>query len=122
MLLSSLKTVLKADANVKSYIRALAASIKPQEVEAAGKRLFVVGCGDHSVIANYATATGCPFEIYSDSTGKLYDVLGMGRSLARGKQPGYVKTSLFSAVLTSIGQGLKWGTPLKGGDIQRVRS
>lgn len=86
----------------------------------AQKHVRIVGCGDHTLIANYAAATSCPFEIYSSSGGALYDALGMGRSLARGPEPEYVQRGLVTAVITSIGQGLRWGAPLKGGDIQRV--
>lgn len=86
----------------------------------AQKHVRIVGCGDHSLIANYAAATSCPFEIYSSAGGALYDVLGMGRTLARGPEPEYVQRGLVASVMTGIGQGLRWGAPLKGGDIQRV--
>lgn len=44
----------------------------------------------------------------------------MGKSLARGKKPAYIRSNPLASALTGIGQGLRWGTPLKGGDIQRV--
>lgn len=106
--------------NAGSYVTALAASITPPELAAASKQLLIVGCGEHSVIAKYAAATRCPFEIYSDPSGELYDVLGMGRSLVRGNEPAYIRRNFLSSVLTSIGQGFRWGVPLGGGDIQRV--
>lgn len=84
-------------------------------------RLLIVGCGEPSLIARYAAATSCAFEMFSDRSGGVYDVLGMGRSLSRGgEEPEYISRGTVTSVLTSIGQGLRWGAPLGGGDIQRV--
>lgn len=71
----------------------------------------------------YAAATGCPFPIYADPTRKLYDELGMVRSLALGDRPAYTKQHLLKSSVQSIVQGLKQipsGLALKGGDHKQI--
>lgn len=107
--------------NTNSYLATLAASIQPHELATAQVQLRIVGCGEPSLIARYAAATSCAFEVFSDRSGGVYDALGMGRSLSRGREePEYISRGTVASVLTSIGQGLRWGAPLGGGDIQRV--
>jgi hypothetical protein len=70
----------------------------------------------------YASTTNCPFPIYAEPTRKLYDLLGMTRTLYLGKKrPNYVQTNLFISGVQSIMQGLKTGNKaLKGGDFKQV--
>ena len=71
----------------------------------------------------YAEATDCQFPIYADPTRKLYDELGMVRSLAPGSKPAYMKKSMVSSAFQSIYQGLrqiKSGLMLKGGDQRQI--
>lgn len=69
----------------------------------------------------YAQATACPFPIYADPSRKLYDVLGMTRTLELGKKPEYIHSNLFITSVQSVMQGLKTGNKaLKGGDFKQV--
>lgn len=71
----------------------------------------------------YAQATGCPFPIYADPTRKIYDELGMIRTLALGARPAYTTQSLLKSSVASIFQGLKQikaGLATKGGDARQI--
>ena len=83
---------------------------------------MVIGCGQPELIPFYAKETDCSFPIYADPTGKLYDLLGMTRTLSLGyKAPEYVQTSLLTVVLKSFYQVLRSGqNALKGGDFDQV--
>lgn len=70
----------------------------------------------------YIKETECPFPVYADPSRKLYDTLGMVRTLDLGpKKPEYIQKSIFSGAVSSILQGLRQGSgALKGGDIKQV--
>lgn len=71
----------------------------------------------------YAEATGCPYEIYADPTRKLYQELGMVKTLALGHRPAYMNKSLLKSSLDSIVQGVKQiksGLAIKGGDQRQI--
>lgn len=71
----------------------------------------------------YASATDCPFEIYADPTRRLYDELGMSRTLALGSRPAYMKKGLFRSSVDSVVQGLKQlgsGLVTKAGDQRQI--
>lgn len=69
----------------------------------------------------YASTTSCPFPIYADPTRKLYDLLGMTRTLDLGKKPSYIQSNLLVTSVQSIIQSLKTGgNALKGGDFKQV--
>lgn len=85
--------------------------------------IAVIGCGDPALIDMYAEATGCPYEIYADPTRKLYQELGMVKTLAMGQRPAYVSKSLLKSSLESIVQGVKQiksGLAVKGGDQRQI--
>lgn len=71
----------------------------------------------------YAEATGCPFPIYADPTRKLYQELGMIKTLALGQRPAYMSKSLLKSSLDSIVQGVKQirsGLAIRGGDQRQI--
>jgi hypothetical protein len=70
----------------------------------------------------YLKTTNCPFPVYADPTRKLYDFLGMTRTLDLGKQkPEYIQASFMSGVVHSIYQIVKTGhNALKGVDFKQV--
>jgi hypothetical protein len=71
----------------------------------------------------YQAETNCPFPIYTDPTKKLYDELGMIRTLNLGQRPEYQRKELLTIIMASFVQGLKMmkgGMALKGGDMQQV--
>lgn len=71
----------------------------------------------------YQAETNCPFPIYTDPTQKLYDELGMMRTLNIGQRPEYQRKALFTIMAASFVQGLKMikaGMALKGGDMHQV--
>jgi hypothetical protein len=71
----------------------------------------------------YQAETNCPFPIYTDPTKKLYDELGMMRTLNLGQRPEYQRKELWTIMMASFVQSLKMmkgGMTLKGGDMQQV--
>jgi hypothetical protein len=69
----------------------------------------------------YISTTSCPFPVYADPSHKLYDYLGMTRTLNLGKKPNYIHSNLFVTSVQSIVQSLKTGDKaLKGGDFKQV--
>jgi hypothetical protein len=71
----------------------------------------------------YQAETNCPFPIYTDPTKKLYDELGMMRTLNLGHRPEYQRKELLTIMMASFVQSLKMmkgGMALKGGDMQQV--
>lgn len=82
-----------------------------------------MGCGDPHLIDMYASETGCPFPIYADPTRKLYQELGMVKTLALGTRPAYMNKSILKSSLDSIVQGVKQiknGLVLKAGDQRQI--
>jgi hypothetical protein len=71
----------------------------------------------------YAAETSCPYPIYADPTKKLYDALGMMRTLNLGERPEYQRRELWTIMAASFVQSIKsmkGGLLLKGGDYQQV--
>jgi hypothetical protein len=69
----------------------------------------------------YTEATSCPFPIYADPTRKLYDLLGMTRTLQLGAKPEYIHTNLLINSVQAFFQSLGTGkNALKGGDFRQV--
>lgn len=71
----------------------------------------------------YQQVTSCPFPIYADPTKKLYDELGMTKTLDLGPRPEYQRRSTMLGMLQSIGQSLKHikgGQAFQGGGYQQV--
>jgi hypothetical protein len=111
--------------NCQEYLRTLSAAITPESLLRLpiSTSIAVVGCGDPGLIDMYASATGCPFEIYADPTRRLYDELGMSRTLALGSRPAYMKKGLFRSSVESVMQGLKQlgsGLVTKAGDQRQI--
>ncbi|KAF2746378.1 hypothetical protein M011DRAFT_404575 [Sporormia fimetaria CBS 119925] len=109
--------------NCQEYIRHLSSSVSPESLLSLPTPTFItiIGCGSTELIDMYQQATNCPFPIYADPTRKLYDILGMTRTLELGKKPGYIQSNLFITSVQSIVQGIKTGTKAtKGGDIKQV--
>ena len=109
----------------QEYLRTLSASITPDALLRLPLSTFiaVVGCGDPQLIDMYAQATNCPFPIYADPTRKLYQELGMVRSLALGEKPAYTSKNIIKTSLDSILQGIKQipkGLVNKAGDFKQI--
>jgi peroxiredoxin len=108
----------------KEYVCALSQEdgLTPNELSAANKRLIIIGCGQPTLIEQYAKDTKCPFPIYTDPTQKLYDAFGMIRTLSLGdKKPDYIKSSFLSNVGKSALSQLSAGRCMfQGGDIRQV--
>jgi hypothetical protein len=105
----------------QEFVRALAESVRRDDLLRLPKStsIVIIGCGDPGLIDVYVGETGCPFPIYADPTGKLYDDLAMAKTLALGSRPEYIRKSMLRIVVESIWQGL-WqissGLATKGGD------
>lgn len=111
--------------NCQEYLRSLAASISAESLLQLPIPTFiaVVGCGDPALIDMYASETACPFPIYTDPTRKLYQELGMIKTLALGARPAYMNKSMLKSSLDSIVQGVKQiknGLVLKAGDQRQI--
>jgi hypothetical protein len=109
--------------NCQEYLRTISSSIKPDDLLALPTPTFitVIGCGRPELIDMYAKATNCPFPIYADPSRKLYDHLGMTRTLVLGSKPQYMQTNVLINSMQSIFQGLSTGKKaLKGGDFKQV--
>jgi hypothetical protein len=101
----------------------LSASIRPESLISLPEPAFItiIGCGRPELIDMYTKETSCPFPIYADPTRKLYESLGMTRTLDPGSKPEYIQTSMVAGAAQSILQGIKTGTKaLKGGDFMQV--
>lgn len=111
--------------NCQEYLRTLSASITPEALLRLPISTFiaVVGCGDPGLIDMYLRETGCPFPVYADPTRRLYDELGMVRTLALGQRPAYMRKSLLLSALSSVAQGLRQvpsGKATKAGDHRQI--
>lgn len=109
--------------NCQEYLRAIASSITPDDLLALPTPTFitVIGCGRPELIPMYTEATSCPFPIYADPTRKLYDILGMTRTLNLGSRPDYMQSNVLINSVQSIFQSLGTGKhALKGGDFKQV--
>lgn len=111
--------------NCQEYLRSLSASINAEALLHLPISTFiaVIGCGDPALIDMYAAETDCPYPIYADPTRKLYQELGMVKTLALGARPAYMSKSLLKSSLDSIVQGVKQiksGLAIKGGDQRQI--
>ncbi|KAF5875221.1 putative thioredoxin-like protein [Botrytis fragariae] len=111
--------------NCQEYLRTLTASITEDSLLQLHTPTFiaVVGCGSPSLIPMYQEATNCPFPIYADPTKKLYDELGMMRTLNLGTRPEYQRRGTLMGIGQSVLQSLKQikgGKLFQGGDYQQV--
>ncbi|KAK4148019.1 AhpC/TSA antioxidant enzyme-domain-containing protein [Dichotomopilus funicola] len=112
--------------NCQQYLSSIANSITPADLlnePLLSTAIVVIGCGDPGLIASYAEESGCPFSIFTDPTGRLYEALGMIRTLGLGDRPAYTSKHLVWSSITSVGQGLKQlrsGLAGKGGDMKQV--
>ena len=113
-----------ASKNCQEYLRTLSSSLRPDALLAlpTPTQIVVIGCGHPDLISMYRQTTACPFPIYADPTRKLYDHLGMTRTLDLGpSRPEYMQKSLLYVMLASFVQSLKsgWGA-IQGGDYRQV--
>lgn len=91
------------------------------EVSEKGISIAIIGCGEYEMIKGYVKETGCKYPVYGDPTQKLYDVLGMAKTLTLGKKPQYMSFGVFGGIVKGITNGFKAGTnAFKGGDVKQV--
>jgi hypothetical protein len=84
----------------------------------ANTSIAIIGCGSHTLISSYTELTSCPYPIYADPTKKLFDLLGMHRTLSLGwHAPNYIQQSLAAGVVKSIVQGVK---RIPAGDVTKA--
>jgi AhpC/TSA antioxidant enzyme len=108
----------------QEYLKTLCASITPTTLEALATptSIVVIGCGSPDLIGFYQEATKCPFSIYAEPTKKIYEELGMFRTLDMGTaRPEYQQKSASSVILSSFSQAARSGrNAFKGGDFSQV--
>jgi hypothetical protein len=110
--------------NCQEYLRTLSSSITPDSLLSlpTPTSITVIGCGQPDLIDMYVQTTNCPFAVYADPTRKLYEHLGMIRTLNLGKKkPDYMQSSIIGGAVHSIYQIIKsGGSPWKGGDMKQI--
>jgi hypothetical protein len=108
--------------NCQEFLRTLVSQIPPTSLP-ANTSIAIIGCGSHTLIASYVELTSCPYPIYADPTKRLFDVLGMQRSLSLGwNAPNYIHHTLAAGMVKSIVQGVKRipaGDVTKAGDLSQ---
>jgi peroxiredoxin len=92
-------------ANCQEYVRALAAEMSPDKLP-SGTRITLISHGAPELIPHYIKETNCPYPLYTDPSRKLYDTLGLAKTLTLGEKPSYVKMSFTKIVISGILQGL----------------
>ena len=93
--------------NCQEYIRRISDQMRPSSLP-VDVSIVIIGCGVPSHIHEYVRQTECPFQMYADPSTKLYDMLGMHRTLSLGnKAPEYIQHSLIKGALQSVMQGMK---------------
>ncbi|KKA28226.1 hypothetical protein TD95_005411 [Thielaviopsis punctulata] len=108
--------------NCQEYIRGLSAEIQPEALP-VNSAIVIIGCGDPQLINMYVDATGCKYPLYTDPERKVFDRLGMIKTLQLGKKPKYMKQSMTAMVMSSIAQGLRQiptGLAHRSGDHRQV--
>ena|SRR5438045_2119890 len=109
------------NSNLQEYVQALSNQIDPSEVSARGVSVVIVGCGQYDMIKDYVKDTGSKYPIYGDPSQKLYDVLGMAKTLALGNKPEYMSFGVWGGIVKGISNGFKAGlNAFKAGDIRQV--
>ncbi|PHH49539.1 Thioredoxin-like protein AAED1 [Ceratocystis fimbriata CBS 114723] len=93
--------------NCQEYLRALSAAIKPGSLP-QDTAIVVIGCGDPRLIDMYIDATGCKFPLYTDPERKIFDALGMVKTLQLGDKPWYIEKPLVVSIIASICQVLRY--------------
>ncbi|KAG5976360.1 hypothetical protein E4U55_007342 [Claviceps digitariae] len=111
--------------NCQEYLRSVAESITLEALNTipVTTSIVVIGCGDPALIDMYTETTNWPYAIYTDPSGAIFNELGMAKTLALGEKPGYMKRSMLTSTICSIGQALRGipeGLALKSGDHRQV--
>jgi len=85
--------------------------------------LIIIGCGDPSRISPFIAETACEFPVFTDPTLRLYEKLGMKKSLliTSTTRPPYMNDdSLFTLVVRSLKQMIQTGLDaFKGGNYSQ---
>ena len=100
----------------------MSSKVDPAEVAAKDMQIAIIGCGEYGVIENYTKDSGAKFPIYADPTQKVYDTLGMIRTLSLGdKRPEYMSVGVIGGIIKGIKNGLRAGSKaFRAGDIKQV--
>ncbi|KZF19743.1 hypothetical protein L228DRAFT_285680 [Xylona heveae TC161] len=110
----------------QDYLQMLSASIKPEALNSPPLKyptqIIVIGCGEPSLIPWYAETTSCPYPIYADPSGQLYQALQMTKTLSLGEtKPAYSPGTFVGTTLRSMKQMVMSGPSIfKGGDFKQV--
>jgi len=108
----------------QEYLRSFSSIITPDHLSelSTPTEVIIIGCGQPDLIPLYVKETGCPYTIYADPTRKLYDLLGMTKTMSLGnKHPDYMQRSMISSSISSFLLGLRSGRHmLSAGDFWQV--
>lgn len=98
--------------NCQEYLRSLASNsmLSSVNLNKYQVRVAVVGCGSPTLIESYRAIADIPssWQLYADPSTKLYQILGMHRTLSLGdRSPKYIRRSLTGNMLRSMVQGIR---------------
>ncbi|KAG8842628.1 hypothetical protein FRB96_004950, partial [Tulasnella sp. 330] len=111
----------------QDYMRTIVRDVHPEQLEKAGVKLVVIGCGDPGMIKAYNERIfKSPYPLYVDPHLRLYRALGMTLKTmdpgADDEKGEYVRHGALVGTLSVIGRALKGGMPVlrKGGDLKQL--
>ncbi|KAF4966869.1 hypothetical protein FSARC_5482 [Fusarium sarcochroum] len=81
-----------------NYISFLAKNATPEKLKANNTAIVIIGHGNPGQVDMYGLDTGCEYPIYTDTSEKLYDTLGMIKTWEEGAPSKYIPhNSLWTA-------------------------
>ncbi|KAF5313254.1 hypothetical protein D9619_002365 [Psilocybe cf. subviscida] len=109
----------------QNYAKHLAA-VSTETLEAAGVQIVLIGCGEYTLIKNYAEETGFRGEIYANPTRSVYHALGMNLETLRmtpstDEKRSYIPDSRLLNTVSATVRALKHPTLVgKQGNMSQV--
>jgi hypothetical protein len=91
--------------NCMEYVRELNFHIPASKLP-EGTAITFISHGDASLINAYSSTTQNSYDIYTDPSKKLFQLLSLNRTLDLGPKPSYVKQGVFSSIAVGIAMGL----------------
>jgi hypothetical protein len=91
--------------NCMEYIRELNFHIPASKLPDTTAITFISN-GDPSLLNSYSATAQNSYDIYTDPSKKLYQLLSLNRTLDLGAKPSYIKSTFLSTVVVGIAMGL----------------
>ncbi|KAA1467718.1 hypothetical protein DENSPDRAFT_769382, partial [Dentipellis sp. KUC8613] len=116
----------------QDYLQSIKKEVDHAALYRSGIRLIFVGCGSHALLKSYRHIFDMPYQMYTDPTARLYDLLGMTRThraaghlhadTVSSDEGKYVKHGPVSGLAMVVRNALKVVMPPweKGGDVTQL--